>query len=88
MRLLAKIINEEMRHFSRRLARIGMMTIALAAAFLLATILSKPFGDDVATALIFPSMVVIFLSELWICDRIFGWPVFSWRRHRSSQRTK
>ena len=56
----------------RRLARIAMLIIALIAALMVASILSKLFGEDAAGYVMFPALLFIYLGALWACDRFFG----------------
>ena len=56
----------------RRLARIAMLIIALIAALMIASILSKLFGEDAAGYIMFPALLFIYLGALWACDRFFG----------------
>ena len=70
------------RYNLRRLARIAMSIIALIAALMVASILSKLFGDDAAGYIMFTSFLFIYLGALWACDRFFGTHFLGKRRYR------
>ena len=78
------------RYNLRRLARIAMLIIALIAALMVASILSKLFGEDAAGYIMFPSLLFIYLGGLWACDRFFGTHFLGKRRYQrfSSPREK
>jgi hypothetical protein len=65
-----------------RLARIAMLIIALIAALIVASILSKLFGDDAAGYIMFPSFLFIHLGGLWACDRFFDTHFLGKRRYQ------
>jgi len=52
----------------RRLARIAMLIIALIAALMVASLLSKLFGENAAGYLMLASCLVIYLGQLWAID--------------------
>jgi hypothetical protein len=60
------------RYNLRHLARIAMLIIALIAALMVASILSKLFGEDAAGYVMFPALLFIYSGALWACDRFFG----------------
>jgi hypothetical protein len=74
----------------RRLARIAMLIIALIAALMVASLLSKLFGENAAGYLMLASCLVIYLGQLWACDRFFGTHFLGKRRYQrfSSPREK
>jgi hypothetical protein len=49
-----------------------MLIIGLIAALMIASILSKLFGEDAAGYIMFLALLFIYLGALWACDRFFG----------------